>query len=72
MSTTTDGETLKAAGRERHSVPEGADLGLGCGNPQTFANLRAGERVLDLGSGADFIASALIRATKPSAEQSRG
>ena len=34
------------------AVPEGANLGLGCGNPQAIANLQAGETVLDLGSGA--------------------
>lgn len=33
-------------------LPEGADLGLGCGNPQAIAALQAGETVLDLGSGA--------------------
>src|SRR5512143_1735534 len=32
-------------------APEGADLGLGCGNPNAIAELRAGEVVLDLGSG---------------------
>jgi SAM-dependent methyltransferase len=32
-------------------VPEGANLGLGCGNPQAIAALRVGETVLDLGAG---------------------
>lgn len=36
---------------ELGSVPEGADLGLGCGNPVALASLREGETVLDLGSG---------------------
>jgi arsenite methyltransferase len=35
-------------------VPEGANLGLGCGNPQAIAALTAGEGVVDLGSGAGF------------------
>ena len=37
---------------ELESVPEGADLGLGCGNPVALASLREGETVIDLGSGA--------------------
>ena len=37
---------------ELKSVPEGADLGLGCGNPVALASLRGGETVIDLGSGA--------------------
>ena len=36
------------------SVPEGANLGLGCGNPVALASLKKGETVLDLGSGAGF------------------
>lgn len=36
------------------SVPEGANMGLGCGNPQAIAALSAGETVLDLGSGGGF------------------
>lgn len=36
------------------SVPEGANMGLGCGNPQAIAALRPGETVLDLGSGGGF------------------
>ena len=36
------------------TVPEGANLGLGCGNPVALASLKEGERVLDLGSGAGF------------------
>jgi ubiquinone/menaquinone biosynthesis C-methylase UbiE len=39
---------------ELESVPEGADLGLGCGNPQAIAALKPGDTVLDLGSGAGF------------------
>jgi SAM-dependent methyltransferase len=47
-------ETLGYLEEERRSAPEGADLGLGCGNPQAIAELQPGERVLDLGSGAGF------------------
>jgi arsenite methyltransferase len=36
------------------SVPEGANMGLGCGNPQAIALLKQGETVLDLGSGGGF------------------
>jgi arsenite methyltransferase len=39
---------------ETAAVPEGANLGLGCGNPQAMAALQPGETVLDLGSGAGF------------------
>ncbi len=35
-------------------VPDGANLGLGCGNPVAIASLKEGDVVLDLGSGAGF------------------
>ena len=42
------------AEEEMKAVPEGANLGLGCGNPVALASLKKGETVLDLGSGAGF------------------
>jgi arsenite methyltransferase len=39
---------------DMNAVPEGANLGLGCGNPVALASLKDGEVVLDLGSGAGF------------------
>jgi len=36
------------------SVPTGADMGLGCGNPRAIASLKPGEIVVDLGSGGGF------------------
>jgi SAM-dependent methyltransferase len=39
---------------ELAAVPEGANLGLGCGNPQAIAAMKSGEVVVDLGSGAGF------------------
>ena len=39
---------------ELKAVPEGANLGLGCGNPLAFSSIQEGETVLDLGSGAGF------------------
>lgn len=39
---------------ETRNVPEGANMGLGCGNPQVIARLKPGEVVLDLGSGGGF------------------
>ena len=56
-STSTSGEISKRIGyseEDVNAVPEGANLGLGCGNPVALASLKEGEAVLDLGSGAGF------------------
>ncbi|WP_417909659.1 arsenite methyltransferase [Candidatus Electronema sp. PJ] len=42
------------AAEEMAAVPDGANMGLGCGNPQAIAELQPGETVLDLGSGGGF------------------
>lgn len=50
---------------ELAAVPAGADLGLGCGNPQVLASLRPGEVVLDLGAGGGFDAFLAARSVGP-------
>lgn len=50
----TAADKLGYSTEEIAAVSEGADLGLGCGNPQAIASLKPGETVLDLGSGAGF------------------
>lgn len=48
------------------AIPEGANLGLSCGNPTALASLKPGERVLDLGSGGGldcFLAGKAVGAT---------
>ena len=47
------------------AAPDGANLGLGCGNPVALASLKEGEVVLDLGSGAGFDAFLASRRVGP-------
>jgi len=48
------GEMLGYASSELITIPDGANLGLGCGNPLALGEISEGDRVLDLGSGAGF------------------
>lgn len=47
------------------AAPEGANLGLGCGNPVALAAIKPGDTVLDLGSGAGFDCFLAARKTGP-------
>jgi arsenite methyltransferase len=56
-NTSTNRDISKNVGytdADMNSVPEGANLGLGCGNPVALAALKKGDVVIDLGSGAGF------------------
>jgi SAM-dependent methyltransferase len=58
--------TLMGYSMEELKVAAGANFGLGCGNPLSFADLKEGETVVDLGSGAGidcFLASAKVGPT---------
>jgi len=54
LTAETISQTIGYSPEELAAVPEGSNLGLGCGNPQAIAELKPGEVVLDLGSGAGF------------------
>jgi arsenite methyltransferase len=60
-------ESLKLGYSEEDlaSAPEGANLGLGCGNPKAIADLKPGEVVIDLGAGAGFDCFLAARAVGP-------
>jgi ubiquinone/menaquinone biosynthesis C-methylase UbiE len=57
--------TLGYSAEEIAAAPDGANLGLGCGNPVALASLQAGQTVLDLGAGAGFDAFIAARAVGP-------
>jgi SAM-dependent methyltransferase len=50
------------------STPEGANMGLGCGNPQAIASLQPGQTVLDLGSGGGFDCFLAAKAVGPAGQ----
>ncbi len=60
-------ESSKTVGYDQNdlkSIPQSSILGLGCGNPSTFAHLKEGDVVVDLGSGAGidvFIAANIVK-----------
>lgn len=54
-------KTVGYSDDEMNAVPEGSNLGLGCGNPVAIALLREGDIVLDLGSGAGFDAFLAVK-----------
>lgn len=70
--TTEDSARVREASRkigyseeQMDAVPEGANLGVGCGNPTAIDSLRAGETVVDLGSGAGMDAFLAARQVGP-------
>lgn len=59
-------EAIGYSAEELSAIPEGANLGLGCGNPTALASLQEGQTVLDLGSGAGidcFLAAKAVGST---------
>jgi arsenite methyltransferase len=60
------GASVGYGAEELAAIPDGANLGLGCGNPLAHAAVKAGEVVLDLGAGAGMDAFLAARAVGPS------
>ncbi len=61
-------QQLGYSAKDTGAVPEGANLGLGCGNPLAIAALKPGQTVLDLGSGAGFDAFLAAKAVGPTGQ----
>lgn len=61
----TVSQKLGYSASDTSAVPDGANLGLGCGNPLAIASLKPGQTVLDLGSGAGFDAFLAAKAVGP-------
>jgi len=59
------GRRIGYSEEELGAVPEGANLGVGCGNPTAIDAIRSGETVLDLGSGAGMDAFLAARQVGP-------
>jgi arsenite methyltransferase len=66
VGATETADTLGYTDAQRAATPEGADLGLGCGNPLAHAGVARGDTVLDLGSGAGIDAFLAAREVGPS------
>ncbi|KJS30638.1 MAG: arsenite S-adenosylmethyltransferase [Desulfatitalea sp. BRH_c12] len=54
MSADAIARALGYSTKDLEGIPQGANMGLGCGNPKALAALKPGETVLDLGSGGGF------------------
>ena len=64
--TACSGQDLGYSAAQLADLPDGADMGLGCGNPAAIAALRPGQTVLDLGSGGGidcFLAAKQVGST---------
>jgi arsenite methyltransferase len=58
-------EAIGYTAEQGAAIPAGSNLGLGCGNPTALAEIRTGETVLDLGSGAGIDCFLAARAVGP-------